>query len=121
MGFEWISWIVALKNHVRTSFKDVGKGWFNLDEQVQETYENGKLHKFLKMVKLMMEDSLRHLVEKNLERYTEFVEANCNIPVDVVDTNTATSTAPLVRCDQPGPSLQPFHILPRLAACVDTQ
>jgi hypothetical protein len=26
------SWATAAKNHVRNSFKDIGKGWFNLNE-----------------------------------------------------------------------------------------
>ena len=31
------TWILTLKNLIRSSFKDVGKGWFNLNEQNQET------------------------------------------------------------------------------------
>ncbi|KAK3252700.1 hypothetical protein CYMTET_38016 [Cymbomonas tetramitiformis] len=87
------SWVVTLKNHVRNSLKDVGKGWFNLDEGVQETYESGKLHKFLRMVKLMMEDSLRFLVENSLIRFTEFIESHCMMEVTITSTNETWSQA----------------------------
>ncbi len=30
------SWVVAIKNHVRTCLKDMGKGWYNLNESDNE-------------------------------------------------------------------------------------
>jgi dynein heavy chain len=31
------TWAVTLKNAIKSSFKDVGKGWFNLHESNMET------------------------------------------------------------------------------------
>lgn len=31
------TWVVTLKNAIKSSFKDVGKGWFNLHESNMET------------------------------------------------------------------------------------
>lgn len=46
---------MAMKNHVRSCLKDVGKGWFNLHESNREVYEHSKLKKFLNMVNFMMQ------------------------------------------------------------------
>ena len=48
-------WSMAMKNHVRSCLKDVGKGWFNLHESNREVYEHSKLKKFLNMVNFMMQ------------------------------------------------------------------
>eukprot|EP00854_Cymbomonas_tetramitiformis_P003900 gene3900-4861_t len=53
----------------------------------------GKLHKFLRMVKLMMEDSLRFLVENSLIRFTEFIESHCMMEVTITSTNETWSQA----------------------------
>ncbi len=39
------TWCVTLRNSIKASFKDVGKGWFNLHESNMETYEFSKLRK----------------------------------------------------------------------------
>ena len=78
------TWILTLKNLIRSSFKDVGKGWFNLNEQNQETYEFSKLKKFLRVVRFMMEDTLRILIESSYEKFVNFIEAECNCAVDIV-------------------------------------
>jgi dynein heavy chain len=31
------TWVMTLKNAIKSSFKDVGKGWFNLHESNMET------------------------------------------------------------------------------------
>lgn len=78
------TWILTLKNLIRSSFKDVGKGWFNLNEQNQETYEFSKLKKFLRVVRFMMEDTMRILVESSYEKFVNFIEAECNCAVQIV-------------------------------------
>lgn len=82
------TWTLALKNSIRSSFKDVGKGWFNLHESSQETYECSKLKRFLVMVRFMMEDSLRYLAESSLESFTAFIWRHCAAVVKVEDTST---------------------------------
>ena len=67
--------LVTLRNAIRNSFKDVGKGWFNLGESSQETYEFSKLKKFLALTRFVMEDTLRFLVEDSAARFTTFMQA----------------------------------------------
>lgn len=47
-------WVSKLEKIIKGSFKDVGKGWFNINEESKETYEFGKLKKFLTLVNFMM-------------------------------------------------------------------
>ena len=63
-------WLLSLKNGIKNSLKEVGKGWFNLNEKRQEVYEISKLKKFMAMINFMMQDTLRFLVEASLEKFT---------------------------------------------------
>ncbi|XP_073388043.1 uncharacterized protein [Physcomitrium patens] len=68
------SWISTLKNVFRVTFKKIDKGWFNMKETSMDAYNASKMKRYLTMVQLMMEDSLRYLVEDALQKYTCFVE-----------------------------------------------
>ena len=87
MAFIRDTWVPNLKSDIKHSLKDVGKGWFNLNEtncQVTSTqadrvssvtavfvavqvYEYSKLRRFLTMVNIMMEDTLRFTTEVHTE------------------------------------------------------
>jgi hypothetical protein len=58
----------------RTSFKDVGKGWYNLAESNFEAYRFSKLRRFLGLVRFGMEDSLRYLVEGSISKFVTFMQ-----------------------------------------------
>jgi dynein heavy chain len=47
-------WVLRLEKIIKSSFNDVGKGWFYILEKSKETYEFGKLKKFLNLVNFMM-------------------------------------------------------------------
>ena len=49
------SWIPRVMATIVYTLKGVGKGWFNLHEQVREVYAVSKLKRFLKMVNFMMQ------------------------------------------------------------------
>ena len=49
------SWTSALKSAVKSSLKEIGKGWFNLNETRTEVYAMSKLKRFLKMVSTMQD------------------------------------------------------------------
>jgi len=49
------SWITTLRAAIRTSLRDVGKGWFNLHESNWNVYQISKLKKFMEMVKFNMQ------------------------------------------------------------------
>ena len=40
-------WVGRLEKIIKKEFARVGKGWFNIHETSKETYEFGKLKKFL--------------------------------------------------------------------------
>lgn len=75
-GFGWVfnSWTLLIKQIMKSSFKDVGKGWFNLKETNLDAYNFSKMKRYLTMVRYMMEDSLRFLTEHMLIKYTNFIE-----------------------------------------------
>ena len=52
------NWIPDLTQKIKTKFEKVGKGWFNLADANNLTYEFGKLKRFLTQVRLMMQDTL---------------------------------------------------------------
>jgi dynein heavy chain len=60
----------------RTSFKDVGKGWYNLAESNFETYRFSKLRRFLGLVRFSMEDSLRYLAEGSMAKFVGFMQVS---------------------------------------------
>jgi hypothetical protein len=49
------TWLTSLKNSLRNGLKDVGKGWFNLNETKREVYDISKLKKFMTMINFMMQ------------------------------------------------------------------
>ncbi|KAL2653917.1 hypothetical protein R1flu_022045 [Riccia fluitans] len=89
------SWLTLLRNIIRTSFKDAGKGWFNIKEASLEAYRASKMKRYLTMVRYIMEDALRYLVQETLERYTVFLEKQCGSPiVEIIDTDEVNYTWP---------------------------
>ncbi|PIK41737.1 putative dynein heavy chain 1, axonemal [Apostichopus japonicus] len=67
------SWIATLRAAIRTSLRDVGKGWYNLHETNWEVYQRSKLKSFMEMVKFCMQDSLRYLVQDSLVNFTQML------------------------------------------------
>jgi len=49
------SWISTLRVGVRTSLRDVGRGWYNLQENDWEVYQVSKLKKLVEMIKFSMQ------------------------------------------------------------------
>ena len=68
------AWKDNIQNIIQNKFQDVGKGWFNLHETAKETYEFGKLKKYLTMVKIMMQDSLFTLTHKSLYKFVDALQ-----------------------------------------------
>jgi hypothetical protein len=47
--------LAQVRNHIKSSLRDVGKGWFNLKESNRELYDFSKLRRFLTMVNFLMQ------------------------------------------------------------------
>eukprot|EP01135_Chromosphaera_perkinsii_P003004 Nk52_evm26s232 gene=Nk52_evmTU26s232 len=67
-------WVASMKNLIKNSLKDVGKGWFNMNEKNKEIYEITKLQKFMNMIKFLMQDALRYLCQDSIRALTKLLE-----------------------------------------------
>ena len=80
-------WVGTLEKIIKASFKEVGKGWFNINESSKETYEFGKLKKFLTLVNFMMQDTVLNLCKRSVAEFVDFMISF--IPDETLITNTA--------------------------------
>nr|CAI5840362.1 unnamed protein product [Callosobruchus analis] len=71
------SWLETLVFNIRMCLGDLGKGWFDINEKIFETYEISKLKRFMELVKFRMQHTLRLLVENSLQTYITLVETPC--------------------------------------------
>lgn len=51
----------------------MGKGWFNIHETSKETYEFGKLKKFLTLINFMMQDTILTLGKESVREFVDFL------------------------------------------------
>lgn len=66
-------WVLRLEKIIKTSFNDVGKGWFYIFEKSKETYEFGKLKKFLTLVNFMMQDTVLNLCKDSVKEFVNYL------------------------------------------------
>jgi len=66
-------WVGKLEKIIRGQFTEVGKGWFNIHETSKETYEFGKLKKFLTLVNFMMQDTVLTLCQESVKEFVDFI------------------------------------------------
>lgn len=78
-------WIPTVKTLVVEVLKNAGKGWFNLKEDNTEVYLLGKLSKFFKVCKFIMQDSLCNMTEASLRTYIDDLLQVVDIETEVVD------------------------------------
>ncbi|XP_069062696.1 dynein axonemal heavy chain 1 [Pleurodeles waltl] len=82
------SWISTLKNAVRSSLRDVGKGSYNLHEKNWEVYQMSKLRKLMELIKYNLQDSLRFLVQDSLVAFAQFILDGCYSVLDCTEDMT---------------------------------
>ena len=85
------AWVNKIVKIIKDSFSQVGKGWFNIEETSKETYEFGKLKKFLTVVNLMMQDTVLTLCKKSVKEFVEFMLKFVPESTDVVNTSTVNN------------------------------
>ena len=71
------TWLSNVTSAVCEHLKNIKKGWFNIDESNHEVYMFSKLRRFMSRLNLMMEDSLRITLRKNIEHYSQAIRAHC--------------------------------------------
>lgn len=84
------TWVNKIKDIVKTNFAEdaasanqFGKPWYSLNENSKETYEMGKLKKFLTQAKFVMQDTLLYMTQDSVKRFVEaiidFVPISCEV------------------------------------------
>ncbi|XP_060621830.2 dynein axonemal heavy chain 1 [Anolis sagrei] len=76
------TWINTLKIAVRSSLRDIGKGWYNLYETKWEVYQMSKLHQLMELIKFMMQDTVRYLIQDSLVNFTQLFVDACHSVLD---------------------------------------
>ncbi|XP_050760847.1 dynein axonemal heavy chain 1 [Gymnogyps californianus] len=72
------TWIDTLKIAVKSNLRDAGKDWYNLEQSHWDVYQMSKLHKLMKRVKFMLQDSVRYLVQNSLISFTQLLLDACH-------------------------------------------
>lgn len=79
------TWISTLKVAMRSSLRDMSKGWYNLYETNWEVYLMSKLRKLMELIKYMLQDTLRFLVQDSLSSFSQFISDACYSVLDCPD------------------------------------
>jgi dynein heavy chain len=82
-------WRGALHQIVMKEFAFVGKGWFNINETSQDLYKRGKLIRFLGLLRLIMQDTLRQISENAMGSYVEAIDRLIPLTTQVKSLNEA--------------------------------
>ena len=85
-------WLHALKLAIKTSLRDVKKGWLNLHERNREVYQFSKLKKFMNTVHFMMCDALRFCVLDAVHRMEQFIHMHTQWHVHIHELNNVHTT-----------------------------
>ncbi|XP_041969812.1 dynein axonemal heavy chain 1-like [Aricia agestis] len=72
-----ITWLNSTAHAIKMSFRDVGKGWFNIYEKKWEFYCISKLCRFMQLVRFRMQYALRRCVEQSMQFLVGVCEAAC--------------------------------------------
>ncbi|XP_037386166.1 dynein axonemal heavy chain 1 isoform X5 [Talpa occidentalis] len=79
------TWVSTLKVAMRSSLRDMSKGWYNLYETNWEVYLMSKLRKLMELIKYMLQDTLRFLVQDSLTSFSNFINDACYSVLDCPD------------------------------------
>jgi dynein heavy chain len=77
------SWVTSIKNIIKYSLKDIGKGWFDLKEERIQIYMISKLRHLMTTIRFMMQDSLRNLAETSLHDVSAYFKNFTNFSFKV--------------------------------------
>jgi hypothetical protein len=73
-GFLRNQWGPAVLRVLTTTLGQCGKGWFNIHEKDQGVYDVSKLRRFMRLMRLIMQDTLHSLAQSSLVDLTALVE-----------------------------------------------
>jgi dynein heavy chain len=102
-------WVGRLEKIIKTSFNDVGKGWFNIHETSKETYEFGKLKKFLTLVNFMMQDTVLTLCKDSVKEFVAYVLAFCPTSTTIESTSKVQNQFPEREIEEEDEEIDPYQ------------
>lgn len=105
-------WVLRLEKIIKSSFNDVGKGWFYIFEKSKETYEFGKLKKFLNLVNFMMQDTVLNLCKDSVHEFVDFMLAYIPESTKIVSTAVVHNTF-AIKGEPEEPEEESPNLLPR--------
>jgi len=91
-------WPASLKNTIRTCFKDITKGWFNIKETREDVYKESKMKRFFRMVALMMQDAVIFMAESSLNAFANLIVERCEHQVRVSSPAEVSVISPPASC-----------------------
>jgi dynein heavy chain len=96
-----IGWCDKMTKIIKSCFKDVGKGWFNLNvtEDEKESYEFGKLKKFLSLVNFMMQDTVLNLCKLSVYEFVDYMKDFIPDETLITSASIVTNKFPKKRTD----------------------
>ncbi|NXE09964.1 DYH1 protein, partial [Lophotis ruficrista] len=72
------TWINILKTAIESNLRDADKDWYNLEQSHWDAYQMSRLHKLMKRIRFMLQDSLRCLVQNSLISFTQLLLDACH-------------------------------------------
>jgi len=91
-GEQWVN--KTLCKIINDSFASIGKGWFNIHDTSKETYEFGKLKRFLTTVNFMMQDSVLSICEMSVKEFEDFILKFVPLSTEVKTSNIVENIFP---------------------------
>ena len=90
------TWIDGLKSIILDNFSKLNDGWFSLNNpaHIKDTYEHGKLKRFLTTVRIEMQDVLRILIRRSYESYCQTITHYIPGSVEIKSTNEVLNNFP---------------------------
>jgi len=93
------TWVNKIKDIIKSNFAEdasqsqqFGKPWYSLTETSKETYQMGKLKKFLTQTKFIMQDTLLYMTEASVKRFVNAIMDFVPLNVEIVNSNTVINT-----------------------------
>lgn len=76
-------WVQNLANIIKNRLGEIQKGWFCLKDLEKESYEAGKLKRYLVLVRQVMQDSLRDCIRSNYTEYVNYIVDQLPKEIDI--------------------------------------
>lgn len=80
-----VNWRKLLIQNLYKELKPIGIGWYDLDISNWETYMMAKLYRFMQKLKLMIEESLRTMIENSMNNFLQFLTKPCESLIENED------------------------------------